>query len=363
MRGDKQSKTDRQHVMPARDAKAPSIHLRAPWQVDAREVTDESHYRGRRAFLKQVGKATAGGAALLGPFSAAVLTACNGCQTLGGASSPGPSAGSSSAASRVAPIEQLAVTRNPAYTVDRPLTPEQVAASYNNYYEFTTDKEDVARLAAKFPTRPWTISVEGECHRPTEFDIDDLMRTMPMEERVYRFRCVEAWAMTVPWIGFPLSALLKRVEPKSSARFVRIVSFNRPLDAVGQKSQPWYPWPYHEGLTIEEATNELTMLATGIYGHTLPNQHGAPIRLVVPWKYGFKNIKGIVKIELTERRPPTFWNTLQPREYDFMGNVNPEVPHPRWSQASERMIGSGERRPTLLYNGYADQVAHLYKSG
>ena len=196
--------------------------------------------------------------------------------------------------------------------------------------------------------------------RPKVYDLDDLVRRMPLEERLYRFRCVEAWAMAVPWTGFPMKALINEVQPKSSARYVRMVTFQRPEQAPGQKSQPWYPWPYFEALTMEEAMNELTLLGTGIYGHALPKQHGAPIRLVAPWKYGFKSIKSIVSIEFTDKQPPTFWNKLAPSEYDFWANVNPNVPHPRWSQATERLISTGERVPSQLYNGYGEYVAHLY---
>ena len=242
--------------------------------------------------------------------------------------------------------------------MDRPLTPSSVAATYNNYYEFTTDKERVAEVAAGFVTRPWRVEVSGLCARPQTFDVDALIRAMPMEERVYRFRCVEAWAMVVPWTGFPLAALLDRVEPNREARFVRFVSFPPRDDAPGMARQSHYPWPYHEALRLDEARHDLAMLATGIYGRPMPNQHGAPLRLVVPWKYGFKSIKGVQKIELTAERPRTFWNRLQPREYSFLANIDPDVPHPRWSQAKERMIDTGAEVPTRKYNGY--DVAGLY---
>jgi sulfoxide reductase catalytic subunit YedY len=251
------------------------------------------------------------------------------------------------------------VPRNPIFTLDRPLTGEIHAASYNNFYEFTTRKGSVWKKVAKFRTHPWQVEIAGLVEKPGVFDIDELVRLAPLEERLYRFRCVEAWAMAVPWTGFPMRALVEKVRPLSAARYARFVSFLRPEEAPNQ--HPSYgPWPYTEGLTMAEVTNELTLLGTGIYGHPLPKQHGAPIRLIVPWKYGFKSIKSIVRIEFTERQPATLWNTIAPHEYDFWANVNPGVAHPRWSQATERMIGSGERRPTILYNGYGPWVARLY---
>jgi sulfoxide reductase catalytic subunit YedY len=250
--------------------------------------------------------------------------------------------------------------RNPKYGVDLPLTKEEVAAAYNNFYEFTLEKDKVWRLAERFETRPWEIEVTGHVHRKKTYEVDELVRRMPLEERVYRFRCVEAWSMVVPWVGFPFKKLIDEVQPTSKAKYVRMVTFLRPEQAPGQRNQPWYPWPYFEGLTMAEATNELTMLVTGIYGHALPKQHGAPLRLITPWKYGFKSIKSIVRIEFVDKQPPTFWNTLVPKEYDFWANVNPRVPHPRWSQATERVIDTGERIPTQMYNGYGEFVAHLY---
>ena len=251
--------------------------------------------------------------------------------------------------------------RNAAYPIYLPMTEEAVAARYNNFYEFTAIKEKVHELVDDFVTEPWSIEITRHCANPGTYDVADLVKKFGLEERVYRLRCVEAWAMVVPWTGFPLSKLIELVEPTSKAKHVRMWTFNRPEQAPGQKKQTWYPWPYFEGLTLEEARNELTMMVTGIYGHPLPKQHGAPIRLVVPWKYGYKSIKSVVKIELTRRRPDTFWETLAPREYDFWANVNPAVPHPRWSQATEQMIGSGKRVQTLKYNGYRKEVGHLYK--
>jgi sulfoxide reductase catalytic subunit YedY len=211
-----------------------------------------------------------------------------------------------------------------------------------------------------FQPVPWTLEVGGLVGKPRTFDLEDLLRAFPLEERIYRHRCVEAWAMVVPWTGFPLAALLRQVEPLPSARFVRFVSFERPSEASHQKDRS-QPWPYTEGLTLAEASNELAFLATGMYGHPLLKQHGSPVRLVVPWKYGFKSAKAIVRIELTAEQPATFWNTLMPHEYDFWANVNPTVPHPRWSQEKERLLGTGETRPTQRYNGYAEWVAHLYR--
>jgi sulfoxide reductase catalytic subunit YedY len=250
-------------------------------------------------------------------------------------------------------------TRDVRFDLDRPITGELYAASYNNFYEFTTFKGSVYKKASRLRTFPWQVEVGGLVPNPRVFAIEDLVRAMPLEERLYRFRCVEAWAMAVPWTGFPLQALIKKVQPLSSAKFVRFVSFFKPEDAPNQ-SPSYGPWPYTEGLTMAEAMNELTLVATGIYGHPLPKQHGAPLRLVVPWKYGFKSIKSIAKIEFTADQPRTFWNSITPHEYGFTANVDPDVPHPRWSQRTERMIDTGERRATLTYNGYGEWVANLY---
>ncbi len=240
-----------------------------------------------------------------------------------------------------------------------PVTPYEVITNYNNYYEFSEQKEAVARLAQNFQVHPWSIEVSGLCRYPKTFTIEELLRRFPSEERIYRLRCVEGWSMVIPWNGFPLAALLKEVEPLGSARYVRFLSVYRPQEMPGQRSA-FYPWPYYEGLRLDEAMHPLTILATGLYGLPLPPQDGAPIRLVVPWKYGFKSAKAIVKIELVEEQPATFWSTIAPHEYGFYANVNPEVPHPRWSQATERRLGEWGRRPTLLFNGYAEEVAALY---
>jgi sulfoxide reductase catalytic subunit YedY len=250
--------------------------------------------------------------------------------------------------------------RNPEFTLDRPMTPEWAATSFNNYYEFSTDKQAVRKLAQNFRARPWTLEVTGDCAKPRVWGIEDLEREMPIEERLYRHRCVEAWAMAVPWLGFPLAELLRRAEPGAKARFVRFVSVNRPEEMPGIRFSGNYPWPYYEGLRLDEAMNPLAFLVTGVYGKPLPNQNGAPLRLAVPWKYGFKSGKAIVRIELVEKRPNTFWNVAVPREYGFYANVDPKRPHPRWSQAVEQMLPNMDRVATQAYNGYGKWVAALY---
>jgi sulfoxide reductase catalytic subunit YedY len=232
--------------------------------------------------------------------------------------------------------------------------------NYNNYYEFTTDKQGVAGLAQGFTVRPWTVEVGGLVNKPMTFGIEDLLKDFQQEERIYRLRCVEAWSMVIPWNGFTLASLLKAVEPTSDAKYVRFETVFRPEEMPGLKS-PFYSWPYQEGLRLDEAMNDLVLLATGLYGEPTLPQSGAPIRLVVPWKYGFKSIKSIVKIELVAEQPSTLWNNAAPNEYGFYSNVNPAVDHPRWSQATERRIGEFERRATLPFNGYGEQVADLYK--
>ena len=233
--------------------------------------------------------------------------------------------------------------------------------NYNNYYEFSTDKQSVNSLSQDFTTSPWTVEVYGLVKHPQTYGIEDMLSKFPQEERIYRLRCVEAWSMVIPWTGFPLASLLKQVQPTSDAKYVRFETVYRPEEMPGQKDSFFYPWPYQEGLRLDEAMHDLTILATGLYGISMPNPNGAPIRLVVPWKYGFKSIKSIVKIELVAEQPATLWNTIDPFEYGFYSNVNPDRPHPRWSQASERRIGELNRRPTLMFNGYAEQVAQLYE--
>jgi sulfoxide reductase catalytic subunit YedY len=319
------------------------VNIPQGWKIRESLVTPESTYLNRREFVKAVGIAGVG-----------LWARCADGKDLEEAGTPEIDMGSPT-------LKVLhPAKRNELYTVGRNLTKEGVSENYNNFYEFSPNKEQVKDLVGGFVTHPWKIEVSGHVKNPGTYDLDDLAKRLNFEERVYRFRCVEAWAMTVPWTGFPLKDLLDMVKPTSSAKFVRFVTFMNPEQAPGQATQPWYPWPYFEGLRMDEAMNELSFLATGIYGKPMPKQHGAPIRLVVPWKYGYKSIKSIVSIELVDRQPPTFWNDLAPREYDFWSNVNPEVPHPRWSQASERLIGTGERVPTDKFNGYGDYVAQLY---
>lgn len=253
-----------------------------------------------------------------------------------------------------------ALTRNPEFTLDRPLTEEWAATSYNNYYEFSTNKQQIKDLAKSFKPRPWTLEITGQCAKPKTWTIEEIEKQMPIEERLYRHRCVEAWAMAVPWLGFPLAELLKRAEPNAKAKFVRFLSVNRPDEMPGIRYSGNYPWPYYEALRFNEAMNPLAFLVTGIYGKPLPNQNGAPIRLVTPWKYGFKSIKAIVKIEFADKQPNTFWNTAVPKEYGFYANVNPKLPHLRWSQAVEQLIPNMERVATQPYNGYGKWVAHMY---
>lgn len=240
-----------------------------------------------------------------------------------------------------------------------PMTPLESVGNYNNFYEFTTDKESVADAASGFVSRPWTVAVDGMVHKPGVFDLDEILRLAPLEERVYRMRCVEAWSMVIPWAGFPLARLLDRVQPMGSARYVAFQTLHDPGRMPGQKTSV-LDWPYVEGLRLDEALHPLTILAAGLYGRELPAQNGAPLRLVVPWKYGFKGIKSIVKISVVADQPPTTWNRSAPSEYGFYSNVNPAVPHPRWSQATEQRIGETGRRATLPFNGYADQVSRLY---
>lgn len=253
------------------------------------------------------------------------------------------------------------VTANPQYALpEEKKNSFDEIASYNNFYELGTDKSDPSENAAKLQTRPWTLSVEGEVGKPRKWDIEEILKAFPIEERVYRLRCVEAWSMVIPWVGFPLAKLLEKVEPNSQARFVAFQTLLDPKRMPNQRTTV-LDWPYVEGLRLDEAMHPLTILATGLYGQTLPPQDGAPIRLVVPWKYGFKSIKSIVKISLVAEQPPTTWNIENAAEYGFYSNVNPNVDHPRWSQARERRIGEFGGRATLMFNGYAAQVGHLYE--
>jgi sulfoxide reductase catalytic subunit YedY len=256
-------------------------------------------------------------------------------------------------------LESVVTPASPVYRVDEPMTSLASITNYNNFYEFSTSKEGVAPAAAGFDTSNWKIDVGGLVHAPRTFDLDDLRKLAPTEERVYRMRCVEAWSMVIPWAGYSLAKLLESVKPTSAARYVAFETLLDPKRMPGQKSRV-LDWPYVEGLRLDEAMHPLTLLASGIYGRELPPQDGAPMRLVVPWKYGFKGIKSIVRITLTSNMPPTTWNLQAPREYGFFANVNPEVDHPRWSQATEQRIGENGRRKTLLFNGYGEQVASLY---
>jgi sulfoxide reductase catalytic subunit YedY len=251
------------------------------------------------------------------------------------------------------------VKRNEAYTLDRPVTQERLATTYNNFYEYGTDKS-IASDAKKLQIRPWIVKIDGMVEKEMEIGFDDLLAKMPLEERLYRHRCVETWSMAVPWSGFALKAFVEMAKPLGSAKYLQMQTFKDVRMAPGQRDF-LYPWPYTEGLTIEEATNDLAFIATGLYGKPIPKQNGAPLRLAVPWKYGFKSVKSITRFTFTDKRPKSFWEGLQASEYGFWANVNPQVPHPRWSQATEKPLGSSERVPTLLYNGYAEQVAHLYK--
>jgi methionine sulfoxide reductase catalytic subunit len=257
----------------------------------------------------------------------------------------------------------LSYQRNARYSVDEQPNKYEEIAGYNNFYEFGTDKESPSQYAHKMSTRPWSVSVRGEAEVTGHFDLEDLLKGQALEERVYRFRCVEAWSLVVPWVGFPLSNLLARFKPTSNAKYVEFTTLFNPQQMPGQRAQV-LNWPYVEGLRIDEAMHPLTLMVVGLYGRVLPNQDGAPLRLIVPWKYGFKSIKSIVQLRFTDRQPATAWNVAAPQEYGFYANVNPQVDHPRWSQASERRIGApflAARRPTLPFNGYAEQVASLYQ--
>lgn len=307
------------------------ILRRRAWDLPVSEVTPEAVFLNRRALL-------AAGAAL----------------------SATPLIGITAQAQAANPIADLfPAKRNESYKLDRDLTPEDVNSQYNNFYEFGSHK-GIAGAAQALKVRPWTITLDGLVEKPTTVDIDTLIRAMPIEERLYRHRCVEAWSMTVPWTGFALKSLVGYAKPLADAKYVRFETFMNPDVARGQM-QSWYPWPYVEGLTMAEATNDLAFMVMGAYGKPLANQFGAPLRLATPWKYGFKSIKSIVKISFVAERPVGLWEAIQPAEYGFWANVNPDVPHPRWSQASERILGTDERRPTLIFNGYGDQVASLYK--
>jgi methionine sulfoxide reductase catalytic subunit len=310
------------------------------------QITPPEGYFSRRSFL--TGALGAGLGASLGAARAAVL----------------PGEAGAPLAFSFNPRESVDALVHAAGQDEQPNTWEEIT-NYNNYYEFGTDKTDPAANAHRLTTRPWSIAVEGEAEVTGNFHLEDFLKPYALEERIYRFRCVEAWSMVIPWVGFPLATLLQRFKPTSKAKYVAFESVYRPDQMPGQASWPAIlPWPYREGLRIDEAMNPLTLMVVGLYGRELPNQDGAPLRLIVPWKYGFKGIKSIVKISFTERQPPSTWNEADAAEYGFYANVNPNVPHPRWSQASERRIGAPllhERQPTLMFNGYAEEVADLYR--
>lgn len=313
--------------------------------VDPTEITPEEVYLSRRDILKSLGIVSA---------SAALLAAC-------GPNLPETQAvnSGSTAEGNQAPTSQPEVEGLTDEFGD-PANEYGEITNYNNYYEFSTDKQRVSRLAADFKSSPWDLQVDGLVKNPMTFSIEDLLAQFPQEERIYRLRCVEAWSMVIPWQGFELAALLNMVEPTAEAQYVRFETIYDPDQMPGQQ-QGFYPWPYQEGLRLDEAMNSLTLLATGLYGKPMPNQSGAPIRLVVPWKYGFKSIKAITRIELVAEEPATMWSSIAPNEYGFYANVNPEVDHPRWTQSTERRIGELGRRETLMFNGYAEEVAYLYE--
>ncbi|ALG68816.1 protein-methionine-sulfoxide reductase catalytic subunit MsrP [Beggiatoa leptomitoformis] len=308
--------------------------------IKSSDITDETIYKNRRQFMQS----TLGlGMAVATTGSLSTLFLPNTAQALTQEELPA-----------------LTATKNETLSLTgEDLTSFDAATTYNNFYEFGMDKSDPAAYASKLKTRPWSIAVTGEVAKPGHLDIEDILKGFALEERIYRLRCVEGWSMVIPWIGFSLSALLKRFEPTGNAKFVEFETLQRPEEMLGQKSRV-LQWPYREGLRIDEAMHPLTMLSVGLYGRMLPNQNGAPLRLVVPWKYGFKSIKSIVKINLLETQPVSTWERSAPSEYGFYSNVNPNVPHPRWSQARERRIGDFFKRDTLMFNGYEEQVASLY---
>ena len=306
------------------------IKIRKSWEIGEAKATPEAVFLDRRAFMS--GAAAIGGALTL----------------------PRPS---NAAVADIAGL--FPAQRNAAFALDRALTPESVNSDYNNFYEFGSTKHIGAAAQALKP-RPWRVKIDGLVAAPREIDVDDLIKAMQIEERLCRHRCVEAWSMTIPWTGFPLSKLVAMADPKAEAKYVRFETFSDPKIAPGQR-QVWYPWPYVEGVTIEEAKNDMAFMVVGAYGKPLANCFGAPLRLALPWKYGFKAIKSITRISFVAERPVSFWEKLQSSEYGFWANVNPAVAHPRWSQATEEVIGTGNRVPTLPYNGYAEQVAGLYK--
>ncbi len=311
------------------------IRRRRGWEIPEAKATSEAAFRDRRRLIQGLAA---------GPILASGLL--KGLPTYA-AEETDPSAG------------LYPARRNEKYALDRPLTDAKYSTTYNNFYEFGTDKA-IWREAQALKVRPWTITIDGMVEKKMTVAIDDLLKRMPLEERLYRHRCVEAWSMSVPWSGFPMAALVAMAKPLSAAKYVRMETFLDPKTAPEQ-NKFFYPWPYVEGLTMAEATNELAFLVTGMYGKPVPKQDGAPLRLAVPWKYGFKSVKSIVRFEFTDKRPLSYWEQLQSKEYGFWANVNPAVSHPRWSQATERVLGTDERKPTLIWNGYGEFVADMYK--
>jgi methionine sulfoxide reductase catalytic subunit len=310
------------------------IKRRRGWELGENQATPEAAYLQRRSLVKAMGL---GAASLALPAIASAQDKDK---------NKDPSAA------------LYPAKRNDKYGVPTPMTAEKLATTYNNFYEFGTDKS-IWRDAQKLEVRPWTIKVSGMVEKPFEIGIDDLLAKVQLEERVYRHRCVEAWSMIVPWSGFPMRSLVELCKPTSGAKFVVMKTLSKPA-VMREQRDPLYPWPYTEGLAMDEAMNDLTFIATGLYGKPIHKQNGAPLRLVAPWKYGFKNVKSIVSVEFSDKRPVSFWEKLQASEYGFWANVNPQVPHPRWSQATEKPLGSDNRIPTLLYNGYGEFVAGLY---
>ncbi len=325
----------------------PNVISRPGWFLPEKLVTPENVYHHRRSFLRRLGFSGAG--VLMGALSAN--------RAFSAEEQPAAPATPSASAKKTYPF-----ARNPDFSgAKMRLSAEEYAVGYNNFYEFSTSKTRVRQLTGRFVISPWEIEIGGLVEKPTKLTVDDLVATMPLEERVYRFRCVEAWSMIVPWTGFPLSKLIEKVNPKSDAKFVKFTTFMRPEQAPGFAQLPNYPWPYTEGLRMDEAMHPLTLVTTGLYGKPLPKQNGAPVRIVVPWKYGYKSIKSIVRIDFVAEQPKTLWESLAPDEYPFESNVNPDVPHPRWSQKTERLVDTGNRVNTQMYNGYGDHVAKLYK--
>jgi sulfoxide reductase catalytic subunit YedY len=322
------------------------IRNKPSWELPERIAAPEALVMNRRNLLRTAGVMAAAG----------VLTGCD----RNAAQNPAVNAAKVAAAKAPDPSASLYPFKaNEAYKVDRANTPEDLVASYNNYYEFGVEKDDPIRNAGLLPIRPWEVSFEGMVEKPFKTDFDTLLKSMPLEERVYRHRCVETWSFVAPWSGFAMKALIDYAKPMANAKYVVMKSWLNTEVAPAQ-NQVWYPWPYTEGLTIAEANNDLAFLVTGAYGKPLPKQNGAPLRLATPWKYGFKSTKGIQRFIFTIERPKTYWMALGPDEYGFWANVNPNVPHPRWSQSSEEILGTGMRVPTKLYNGYGEQVAALY---